>query len=560
MSRPESREGVGGMSWPESREGVGGMSWPESREGVGGSSEAQDNADFYTCPVLLRERIQPGDTAGGPSPSVAEDLPLFPSLLFDGPPLEALSTYQWFNKDGELSPAGMCWEAAAGLATPTKDPPKDEGPPSETEEDEVPPPRPPKDEGAPSEGKEDAVPPPLAGTKRPRGRRAGKKKSRGGVDHRGPDPQESKRLSLYKHHTSRADYYISDLFSAARAANRTYSGWMGRNPPATARDEINRRYKKGTLGECMGEFQLIPAARGHRSATILLDREGRAFLVRTSPATWLEARAEAFWSAVSAFMKAPLEAEEAQGKARSRGKHLPVILGYYRPYTPDIKLAEFHSRYPKEAEVFISTPIIRRLVGWASSLVWLYFPNVAKRYRACGEWHREHSKQGPQFGLFWNLCINGILVGERRVHCEPHADWKNIVGVCIVIVYQIPGTAFDHTKKSWLCIWEAGVCLELPPWVAVEYPSSLFYHFNVDIDGIKIVTTNGEQPTPGDVDECYGRGSLVFFNQASMFQSSETGFPTLKAAREAGEDTTRPFSADIRAAFETHAVYRALPT
>jgi hypothetical protein len=56
----------------------------------------------------------------------------------------------------------------------------------------------------------------------------------------------------------------------------------------------------------------------------------------------------------------------------------------------------------------------------------------------------------------------------------------------------------------------------------------------------KFVTTEGgERPTPEnsrpvvDGDEC-GRGSLVFFNQSTMFQSSETGYNTLIAAGEAG--------------------------
>lgn len=44
-----------------------------------------------------------------------------------------------------------------------------------------------------------------------------------------------------------------------------------------------------------------------------------------------------------------------------------------------------------------------------------------------------------------------------------------------------PGTSFDHTRFSWLVIWEAGVIIELPPWVALLYPSSLFFHFNVDV-------------------------------------------------------------------------------
>ena len=46
-----------------------------------------------------------------------------------------------------------------------------------------------------------------------------------------------------------------------------------------------------------------------------------------------------------------------------------------------------------------------------------------------------------------------------------------------------PIERFNHTKRSWLVIWEASVVIELPPWTLLLYPSSLLYHFNIDIDG-----------------------------------------------------------------------------
>lgn len=58
-----------------------------------------------------------------------------------------------------------------------------------------------------------------------------------------------------------------------------------------------------------------------------------------------------------------------------------------------------------------------------------------------------------------------------------------------------------------------------------------------------IVSTNGDNPTPenstpvpswtdGDV-----RGSMVWFNQATMFQTSELGVSTIKVAKAMGLDT-----------------------
>ena len=40
-------------------------------------------------------------------------------------------------------------------------------------------------------------------------------------------------------------------------------------------------------------------------------------------------------------------------------------------------------------------------------------------------------------------------------------------------------------EKIWLVIWEAGLILQIPAGTLVVYPSALFLHFNVNIDGIK---------------------------------------------------------------------------
>jgi len=56
-----------------------------------------------------------------------------------------------------------------------------------------------------------------------------------------------------------------------------------------------------------------------------------------------------------------------------------------------------------------------------------------------------------------------------------------------------------------------------------------------------VVTSNGELPTPRNsapLDGGDGRGSCVWFNQASLFQTSELGFETIAAAKEAGADAT----------------------
>jgi hypothetical protein len=139
------------------------------------------------------------------------------------------------------------------------------------------------------------------------------------------------------------------------------------------------------------------------------------------------------------------------------------------------------------------------------SVVRLMFPGVAERFLKSAEWHKEKHGIEPLFGLFWNFRINGLFPGQKRVHCLPHADAKNIVGVCVLVVYQLPGMfslsisrisslfkdvasivigyKFNHRKRTWLVVYEAGVAIELPPWMVTAYPSSLLFHFNLDITG-----------------------------------------------------------------------------
>jgi len=54
----------------------------------------------------------------------------------------------------------------------------------------------------------------------------------------------------------------------------------------------------------------------------------------------------------------------------------------------------------------------------------------------------------------------------------------------LVLILAAAGSNFDHTRKTWLVLWEAGVVIELPPWTFLAYPSSLLYHFNIDVDGM----------------------------------------------------------------------------
>jgi hypothetical protein len=148
--------------------------------------------------------------------------------------------------------------------------------------------------------------------------------------------------------------------------------------------------------------------------------------------------------------------------------------------------------------------------------------------------------------------------------------------------HGFPLANFNHTLRSWLVIWEAGVVIELPPWVLLLYPSSLLYHFNIDIHGrshrglflysshptpdIQFLTTDGlQRPTPKNsrpikAGDEGGRGSLVYFNQATMYQTSETGHATVGEAIEAGDSGKVDYGTSAQEAFTKHAKYIQIKT
>ena len=78
---------------------------------------------------------------------------------------------------------------------------------------------------------------------------------------------------------------------------------------------------------------------------------------------------------------------------------------------------------------------------------------------------------------------------------------------------------------------------------------------------LKFVTTEGhERPTPSNsrpisAGDEEGRGSFVYFNQATMYQSSETGYRTLNEAKAAGHHGTTDFARDAQQAFTDHATF-----
>jgi hypothetical protein len=56
------------------------------------------------------------------------------------------------------------------------------------------------------------------------------------------------------------------------------------------------------------------------------------------------------------------------------------------------------------------------------------------------QWHKEKHRINPEWGQFWNFCVNAPFVGAKLngVHCGPHADYKNGIAVCNLFIYVMP--------------------------------------------------------------------------------------------------------------------------
>lgn len=160
--------------------------------------------------------------------------------------------------------------------------------------------------------------------------------------------------------------------------------------------------------------------------------------------------------------------------------------------------------------------------------------------------------------------------GICDVFCDPHTDAKNAaVLVCAVLVYYYgncklltvlytvvsPDIAAGETtadERIWLVFYEARLIMQVPAGVFVLYPSALFLHFNVHIEGeslgryiflflmvadVLVYTKDGSPPTRENAiplresnTENGGRGSMVWFTQASMLVSAELPTDSIKQA------------------------------
>jgi len=86
------------------------------------------------------------------------------------------------------------------------------------------------------------------------------------------------------------------------------------------------------------------------------------------------------------------------------------------------------------------------LRGAASAIVAYSFPGVKKRFDSAAQWHKSTHGIEPDYGLFWNLCVNAAFSEPAEkggkipsVSCIPHTDSRNGISVCVLFIYLLAG-------------------------------------------------------------------------------------------------------------------------
>ncbi|KAJ7120520.1 hypothetical protein C8R43DRAFT_1136896 [Mycena crocata] len=397
---------------------------------------------------------------------------------------------------------------------------------------------------------------------RPRPSKSSRKRRRGGKNGKNGSQRTFDQILRT---LSRSDHIESPSFSLAVNASHSTTGWQGVMPPEMARKEIERLYYKKDDAEALypllKKFFRIPySIYSNPSAercTFVQDQNGLVFLFRSYRAMWLADMIDDLEAAQAILLDNDLKDGQLQRECATGG----VIVTIYLPVANDVLqkpyLTLWHRDHEKRVELFLEQPIIKRIISWVSSIVKIVWPGLAARFEEEAAWHWENHGIKPLFGYFWNYCYNAAFPNQRRIHTGPHVDWKNQVGVCLILTYVLKsGLKFNHKVRGWIVLWEAGIAIELPPWTLTGYPSSLFFHFNIDMHKLQCVWTEPhvDKPTPENShpftdDDDLGRGSMVFFSQATMRYGPATGHNTLSAAKAAGRSRVADYDADIAVAF-----------
>uniref|UniRef100_A0A0W0FYJ7 Uncharacterized protein n=1 Tax=Moniliophthora roreri TaxID=221103 RepID=A0A0W0FYJ7_MONRR len=321
-------------------------------------------------------------------------------------------------------------------------------------------------------------------------------------------------------------YEAKEGFDITSDSRISSTRWQGQNTPEAQRAAAPSLDRTFVVIPCIGKD------------TAFFDAHGRKYMFRSAVTSVTRELAKLVVEVAEAFTREVLDPPEMDKNVR--GSHWACMAGKHCNNVEKPKLTKWHK---DNADAL--TSIVRHNL-----------PGVSDRFEVCKAFMQEKFGLESDYDLFWNWCLNAPRKGVPLVMCGPHIDYKNLtLTVCIIFIYR----HFNHKEKCYLVILKAGIVVELPPGTFFAYPSSIFSHWNIDL---KVVyTSDGRPPTPANsipldqrhmhcscsdskVDhgqdwlDAKGRGSIVWFNQASMFQTSELGYNTISKAKAAGAEAT----------------------
>ncbi|KAJ7783111.1 hypothetical protein B0H16DRAFT_1357669 [Mycena metata] len=420
-------------------------------------------------------------------------------------------------------------------------------------------------------------------TKKNRRSKKSKQGHRGGKLDKPKDGSVNPRreIAMARKALDKGDFITSSTFSLLEDASISGQNLQGKRPPPLVRKQIRELYFEkpdaAALDPWLAHFHPLPYVMPNGSDdpvrerdTFVVDKHGLIFFYRTTRAMWLHKRIDEIQAAQEILVGDDLTDPDIQAKfaEQDRGPHMAIIFGHQRQSSEKPYLAAWGRENQDRADQFMALPIVQDIIRWVCKKVRQVWPGLAARFEADARWHKEKYGIEPMFGLFWNFCWNAAFPDQLGIHAGPHVDWKNQLGICLILTYILKcGLLFNHKLKTWLVLWEGDLVAELPPWTLTGYPSSLFYHFNVNVDRLQVVWTsnNIERATPENsqpvvTGDATGRGSMVFFNQSTMRVGPMIGHHSLKSAAKAHKVIKVDRSGSLQEAFDRSSYQIPLPS
>ncbi|KAF8335643.1 hypothetical protein F5887DRAFT_921052 [Amanita rubescens] len=299
------------------------------------------------------------------------------------------------------------------------------------------------------------------------------------------------------------------------------TGWQGVDFKQTDKGKaVVRDWQTGQVGKHLLSFKRIHYREHFK--TRIRDAQGRKIIVRTFVGEPEMVLANTFPEEVKAFVDAVEAAgtgfSEADMEANARGAHFFSIMGHDRQCKEKPGLSKFH-RDNQELINNLMAP------GTATSKL-NYWVNLVNLWQNILNGNSPESQPGianVQNGWAFTLCLDPSSTGASMPLV------KKLNGYIVSLMWTPKTLPLESAFYGFMF---SSVYLR-----EIQQQNPVL----VDIEKHIVVTNNGEYPTPDNsvpLNDGTGRGSAVWFNQASMFQTAELGVSTIAEAKRFGMDAT----------------------